>query len=91
MILTALDKWKRCDLWKKDDGQYIMHTRRWLHGRCWEVTPTITKSKVQQEKQAIEANRQQRLKKWAEQLRIPPRKMELTKKFKELRQAKRGK
>ena len=36
-ILTALERWKRCDQWQ--DDRYIPHPTTWLNNRRWETSP----------------------------------------------------
>jgi hypothetical protein len=35
-ILTALEKHKQSEDWKKENGKYIPHPATWLNGRRWE-------------------------------------------------------
>lgn len=38
-IIEGLRKWISCDLWSKDNGQYIMSPLRWLNGENWNDDP----------------------------------------------------
>lgn len=38
-IMNGLSKWKECDTWVRDGGQYIMAPSRWLNNRNWEDEP----------------------------------------------------
>ena len=35
-ILTGLARWKACDQWTRDNGQYIPYPATWLNNRRWE-------------------------------------------------------
>lgn len=35
-ILTSLERFKTCDDWTRDGGQFIPHPATWLNGRRWE-------------------------------------------------------
>ena len=35
-IMSALEKWKMTEEWRRDGGQYIPHPATWLNGRRWE-------------------------------------------------------
>ena len=39
VMLDALAAWKRCDEWRKDDGQFIPAMDRWIRERRWEDLP----------------------------------------------------
>ena len=38
-ILSALESWKKCDLWTSDDGKYIKAPLVWLNNNNWEDNP----------------------------------------------------
>jgi hypothetical protein len=35
-IMAVLEKWKKCDQWTKDNGQFIPYPATWLNGKRWE-------------------------------------------------------
>ncbi|NGO96382.1 hypothetical protein BJL96_20920 [Burkholderia cenocepacia] len=39
-ILDALDRFKRCDQWTREDGKFIPFASTWLNQRRWEDEST---------------------------------------------------
>lgn len=35
-IMSVLEKWKQCEQWTKDNGQFIPYPATWLNGKRWE-------------------------------------------------------
>ena len=44
-MLTAIEKSKNSDQWRRDGGQYIPHPSTWLNQRRWEDEPPAVTSK----------------------------------------------
>jgi len=44
LLMESLGRWKRCDQWNKDGGQYVCQPYRWLLNRMYgEEPPTAPK------------------------------------------------
>lgn len=42
VLLEAIDRQKRTNQWRKDNGQFIPHPATWLNGKRWEDIPVET-------------------------------------------------
>lgn len=42
-MLESLEAWKRCDLWRKDNGQFVCNPLTWLNGRRWQDQPGVAR------------------------------------------------
>lgn len=40
-ILHALEVWKKCDEWRKENGEFIPGLHRWINCRQWENLPVV--------------------------------------------------
>ncbi len=38
-VIRGLKKWKKGDMWLKDNGKFVMGPERWLNERNWETPP----------------------------------------------------
>lgn len=39
IMIQAVEKWKKSDQWRKDNGQFIPHPATWINNRRWEDDP----------------------------------------------------
>lgn len=46
--ITAMEAWKTCDEWTREDGQYVQGLHLWIKARKWESAPVVEKSTVEE-------------------------------------------
>ena len=51
-LMESLSAWKESELWQKEEGRYIRSPLSWLERCSWEDTPTPSKAKGAQRKDA---------------------------------------
>ena len=44
VAVGAYERWKQCDEWRKDDGEYVPALHRWIQRRKWEDAPAAKAS-----------------------------------------------
>ena len=55
VLMAALERHKRSDQWKKDNGQFIPHPATWLNGKRWEdeeSAPVLTSRQMDEDELA---------------------------------------
>lgn len=60
VILESLDKFKKTDDWKKDNGKYIPYPTTWLNGHRWEDEISVDEIEMTDEEMNEEIERQLR-------------------------------